>query len=302
MESLIQHTVGPQIEVSLQIADCSWPVRCDPNQLENALLNLAINARDAMPAGGELTIVTKHARLEAGDTGPWDNAAPGEYVCITVRDTGTGMPPDVIEHAFEPFFTTKPDGQGTGLGLSQLHGFVCQSNGAVRLESALGAGTSVHMYLPRCTEMMEAAVAAEASDTQKMPAPAREGGSIVLVDDEHTVRSFAAETLREMGYRVVEAEDGPAGLKALRDALRAPANDHVRLLVTDVGLPGGLNGRQLADAAREMSPHLPILLITGYAGDAAPGRKQLARGMEMLAKPFELDVLARRVQAMIGHG
>jgi PAS domain S-box-containing protein len=290
---LIQRTVGPAIEVELRVLARGWPVLCDPNQLENALLNLVINARDAMaPNHGRLIIETAHLLLSDADTAAWEGANPGEYVRMTVTDTGTGMTPDVLAHAFEPFFTTKPDGQGTGLGLSQLYGFVRQSHGGVRLESTLGKGTSVHLYLPRCHDTPDASRAPAA--TGAMPAPARRAPRLLLVDDEPVIRTFAAESLRELGYEVLEAGDGPQALRLLNTA-----SGRLDLLVADVGLPGGLNGRQLADAAREMLPALPILLITGYAGDAIVGQGRLATGMEILGKPFDLDELGRRVRAMV---
>jgi CheY-like chemotaxis protein len=281
--------------LELRLAEPCWPVRCDRNQLENALLNLAINARDAMrKAGGRLLIETAQVALGQGAVSDWEGAEAGDYVRISVIDTGTGMPPDVLAHAFEPFFTTKPAGQGTGLGLSQLYGFVRQSSGVVRLESQLGAGTAVHVYLPRSLAPAEAESRAAAMPglDPRPPAPA----TVLLVEDESTVRDFTAVALRELGYDVVEAADGQAGLTALRGLLdrRPPA-----LLVTDVGLPGGLNGRQLADAARMLLPDLPVLLITGYAGDAITGAGALRRGMEILRKPFELEELARRMRAMM---
>jgi CheY-like chemotaxis protein len=269
--------------------------------LESALLNLAINARDAMlPDGGRLTIETAPVQLRQVDVADWDGAEPGDYVRITVADTGTGMPPDVLAHAFEPFFTTKPDGQGTGLGLSQLYGFVRQSQGVVRLDSAVGHGTSVHLYLARS---LDAPGDGDHAAARPDPDPGRAAfaTTVLLVEDEAAVRGFAAEALRDLGYRVLEAGDGPAGLAALRKALGETLGKGVDLLVTDVGLPNGLNGRQLADAARALVPDLPVLLITGYAGDAISGQGRLAPGMEVLRKPFDLDTLATRVQAIIGQ-
>jgi PAS domain S-box-containing protein len=301
MKALIQRTVGPAIAVSLQLKDGCWQILCDPNQLENALLNLAINARDALtPDGGRIVIATDHVILDEADTRPWDGVAAGEFVRITVADTGCGMTPEVLARAFEPFFTTKPDGQGTGLGLSQLYGFVRQSHGLVRLESTAGRGTSVHVFLPRSS--------AEADDTKHPSEPQAHRraaevvapATVLLVEDEEIIREFTAEALRELGYRVIEAEDGPDGLHALRKSLRSPEETAVKLLVTDVGLPGGLNGRQLADAARELVPELPILLISGYAGDAMKQQTPLGPDMAMLSKPFALEVLAEKVRAIIG--
>ncbi|WP_428484689.1 ATP-binding protein [Rhodopila sp.] len=301
MWELIERTIGPAIKLHLQLKDGCWPVTCDPNQLENALLNLAINGRDAMsPNGGCLRIETTHDTLDAADTQDWEGATPGDYVCITVSDTGTGMSPDVLAHALEPFFTTKPNGQGTGLGLSQIYGFVRQSGGVMRLDSTVGSGTSVRLYLPRCKDA-PSDVTTAAADRGQLVQPISDASRVLLVEDEASIRSFTAEALRETGFQVVEAEDGPSGLAALQAALRSLKTDGVDLLVTDVGLPGGLNGRQLADAARALSADLPVLLITGYAGDAIAGQGRLGAGMELLAKPFDLAVLVKRVQAMIAR-
>jgi len=300
MQGLLQQTVGPSARLELRLQEECWPVRCDPNQLENALLNLVINARDALPAGGGVIgIDTAHVELGNAETANWEGAVPGEYVCITVSDDGTGMPPDVLAHAFEPFFTTKPDGQGTGLGLSQIYGFVRQSHGMVRLDSALGTGTSVHLYLPRGHAVPSDEALVEAPESG--PAPAKTAGpvTVLLVEDEPTIRGLAAEALRELGYRIIEAVDGPAGLKALQQAVRPPGPVRINLLVTDVGLPGGLNGRQLADAARALAPHLPVLLITGYGGDVITGQDLLGPEMAILSKPFTLEALARKVQRMV---
>jgi len=286
MAELIRRTVGPEVEVELRMGEGIWTVLCDPNQLESALLNLAINARDAMPGGGRLTVGTEDVRLSAADIAGQDGARAGDYVEITVADTGTGMDEATRARAFEPFFTTKPLGQGTGLGLSQLYGFVRQSGGFVRLDSAPGRGTAVRLSLPRNAGASGAHEAAAATDLQAGPAVS--GGTVLLVDDEAGVRTVLAEALRELGYRVLEAGDGPGGLDALLQA-----RERVDVLVTDVGLPG-LNGRQLADAARERDPGLPVLLITGYAGPALDGW-QLAPGMEVIAKPFTLQALATRV-------
>jgi signal transduction histidine kinase/ActR/RegA family two-component response regulator len=302
MEELIQRTVGPQIRVEIRAMDDRWPVRCDPNQLESALLNLAINARDAMlPTGGRFTVETTNIVVSDADALAWEGATPGDYVRIKVIDTGVGMSSDVLTHAFEPFFTTKPDGQGTGLGLSQVYGFVRQSHGLVHLASEVGVGTSVDVYLPRGDHMPNALSEVAPSETRPEPASDELAGTVLLVEDEATVRVGVAEALRQRGFRVIEAENGLAGLDAVHKSLHDPASINIDLLATDIGLPGGLNGRQLADAARELNSRLPVLLITGYAGDAMKGGGQLGPGMEILVKPFELDVLAERVRAMIGR-
>ncbi len=305
---LIQQTAGPAISLEQRLDHAGWQARCDPNQLENAILNLAINARDAMlPEPGRLLLETARKTLGPADIVGWDGAVPGEYVRITVTDSGTGMSGDVMEHAFEPFFTTKPAGQGTGLGLSQVYGFARQSNGVLVLQSRLGQGTSVHLYLPRDeAEPAPAALAAAAAPATAAPAasaPAASapataetaGARVLLVEDEAEIRVFATEMLRELGHQVAEARDGAAALKTLQaDVLAGRKTD---LLITDVGLPGNLNGRQLADAAREILPNLPVLVITGYAG-GAPGQA-LPAGMTLLKKPFSGDQLADAVQAAL---
>ena len=288
MAELIRRTVGPGVDVQLRMRDGDWTVLCDANQLENVLLNLVINARDAMPGGGTLTIGTEHVELDGDDVAGQDGVKPGGYVELYVADTGSGMDKVTQARAFEPFFTTKPLGQGTGLGLSQLYGLVRQLDGAVRLDSAPGEGTTIRLYLPRH------ASAKTSPDTvrvaQEQPGP-NLGEAVLLVEDEAAVRAMAAEQLRELGYHVTEAGDGNAALKLLRSGLRVDA------LVTDVGLPGGLNGRQLAEAAREGRPGLPVLFITGYAGTLFDG--EMAPGMGVIVKPFTLDALANRVRAML---
>ncbi len=290
MEELIRRTMGPGVTIELRMNDGVWTVLCDPNQLENVLLNLTINARDAMPDGGRLTIATNDVTLSEADVVGQEGARPGAYVEISVIDTGTGMDATTKARAFEPFFTTKPIGQGTGMGLSQLYGFVRQSGGIVRLDSAPGQGTTVRLYLPRHADADEPETKAAGSG-QGAASQSGAGEAVLLVEDETNVRMVAAEALRDFGYRVLEAADGPAALHVLHSAVR------VDLMVTDVGLPGGLNGRQVADAARERRPVLPVLFITGYAGPALEG--QLAPGMEVIGKPFALDVLAARVRAML---
>ncbi len=288
MADLIRRTTGPGILVELHLSDGIWTVLCDPNQLENVLLNLAINARDAMPEGGRLTIGIEGVSLSAADVAGQEGAMPGDYVEISVADTGTGMDEVIRARAFEPFFTTKPLGQGTGLGLSQLYGFVRQSDGVVRLDSAPGRGTVVRLYLPRHESMQQDG---EAASQTAVPQDTGAGEAVLLVEDEADVRGPAAERLRELGYTVLEAANGPAALRLLRSGVR------IDVLVTDVGLPGGLNGRQVADAVRERRPGVPVLFITGYAGSAL--ENELAPGMEVIGKPFALDALAARVRAIL---
>jgi PAS domain S-box-containing protein len=305
MEDLLRRTLGPAIALEMVLAGGLWTTMSDPNQLESAILNLAINARDAMqPSGGEsgqeglghggrLTIETANTYLDdAYARAQGDEVRPGQYVQISVTDTGTGMAQDIIEKAFDPFFTTKPTGQGTGLGLSMVYGFVKQSEGHVKIYSELHDGTTFKIYLPR----HRGGAATEAGDpTEIQPAaPRAEAGETVLVvDDEATVRMLVTETLEDLGYAAIEANDGPSGLAILQSDAR------IDLLITDVGLPG-LNGRQLADAARQKRPNLKILFMTGYAHNAAIGNgAALANGMEIMTKPFALADLAKKIRDMI---
>jgi PAS domain S-box-containing protein len=287
LEDLLRRTIGETIDLAIVAAEDLWPTLCDPNQLESALLNLAINARDAMPHGGKLVITTENARLDSvsADTPALE---PGDYICIGVADSGIGMSAEVAARAFDPFFTTKPIGQGTGLGLSMIYGFARQSNGHATIDSKIGQGTSVKIYLPRhhgdaATEHGSRLMAAE---------PAATGETVLVVEDEPVVRGVIVEMLGEQGYRTLEAVDGPSGLNILRNGQR------IDLLITDVGLPG-MNGRQLADQARETRPDLKILFITGYAESVAISDGFLQPGMEMITKPFALDNLSRRVRAMV---
>jgi PAS domain S-box-containing protein len=287
LEDLLRRTIGERIDLDIAASAGLWCTLCDPNQLESALLNLAINARDAMPDGGKLTIATANARIDGIDA---DTPAllPGDYIRIDVTDTGTGMSPEVAARAFDPFFTTKPIGQGTGLGLSMIYGFARQSNGHVLIDSKQGAGTKVRLYLPRHHgDAAEERVASAAADEHIAT-----GETVLVVEDEPVVRGVITEMLHDQGYRVLEATDGPSGLRMLR------LNQRIDLLVTDVGLPG-MNGRQLADQARETRPGLKILFITGYAENVAIAKGFLQPGMEMITKPFDLDNLAQRVREMV---
>ncbi len=292
MVDLIQRTVGPAIEVKTMLAEPLWAVLCDPNQLENAILNLAINARDAMPDGGTLRIETASTTLDARNAVERD-MQPGDYIAISVTDTGTGMTPEVAARAFDPFFTTKPIGMGTGLGLSMIYGFAKQSDGQVRIHSALGQGTAVKMLLPRATDGTPANI----DGTAITEAPrAEEGETVLVVDDEAAVRMLVSEALEELGYLPLEAADASGGMKILQSKAR------IDLLITDVGLPGGMNGRQMADAARNLRPDLKILFITGYAEQSVLGSGTLGAGMHVLSKPFPLDTLASRIKNILTEG
>ncbi|WP_375390465.1 PAS domain S-box protein [uncultured Sphingomonas sp.] len=288
MEDLIRRTVGPSIEVEVVGAGGLWLTRVDPSQLENALLNLSINARDAMSGAGRITIETANRWLDDRAAKERD-LSPGQYVSLCVTDTGTGMTPDVIAQAFDPFFTTKPLGQGTGLGLSMIHGFVRQSGGQVRIYSEVGKGTTMCLYLPRFAGKLDGAN----HEDEAAAVPEGHGETILVIDDEAAIRSLVVEVLEEAGYLVLQAEDGPSGLGVLR------SSRSIDLLITDVGLPGGVNGRQVADAARVTRPDLRVLFITGYAENAAVGNGLLATGMEVITKPFSVAAMTNKVRDML---
>jgi signal transduction histidine kinase len=289
MEELVRRTLGPFVELRIRDHDGRYNVFCDPHQLESGLLNLAVNARDAMPEGGTLTIATRDREFSASDLAGQEGANAGAFVEFEVADTGEGMEPDVLARVFEPFFTTKPLGKGTGLGLSQIYGFATQSGGFVRIESRKGAGTTVRVLLParEPDASAEALTPAPQSRAERL-ASAR---TVLVVEDQGGVRAQISESLVEIGCEVVEAADGDEGLARLA---AIPALD---MLITDVGLPG-LNGRELADAARARWPNLPILLVTGYAGSALGGWKPSGR-VDILKKPFPLDELVARVRALL---
>ena len=282
--------MGPAIEIEVVGAAGLWTTLIDSSQLESALLNLCINARDAMPDGGRLTIETANKWLD-GRTGRERGLPPGQYLSLCVTDTGTGMTPDVIERAFDPFYTTKPIGQGTGLGLSMVYGFARQSGGQIRIYSEVGQGTTVCLYMTRYHgKVRDVGVSADSAEAS----PRSEAGETVLVvDDEPTIRMLVVEVLEDLGYTTLKAADGPGGLQLLN------SNAGIDLLITDVGLPGGMNGRQLADAGRAMRSELKVLFITGYAENAVVGNGHLEPGMQVMTKPFEMDVLASRIRECI---
>ncbi|MDB5964092.1 MAG: histidine kinase, partial [Polaromonas sp.] len=289
MHELITRTVGPSIRVSIVFAAQPCIALCDPNQFDSALLNLAINARDAMPDGGELTITAMRTSLDAMQAEALQLPAGRAYVVASIKDSGVGMTAKVIERAFEPFFTTKPSGQGTGLGLSMVYGFVTQSGGQVKITSQPGVGTEVSIYLPAYEgEMASSTPALRAGDTS----PSKGKICILLVDDEVMVRETLAEVLGDQGYRVIQAGDGAQGLDVLKSIER------VDLLISDVGLPGHMNGRQLADAGRKLRPGLKVLFITGYADKAASAEGLAAEDMQVMIKPFGLDEFELKVSAM----
>jgi PAS domain S-box-containing protein len=288
MEDLIGRTIGPQISLETVHAAGLWPSLIDANQLENAVLNLCINARDAMPDGGRITIETANRWLDAS-AARQRGLSPGQYISVCVSDTGVGMTPDVQSKAFDPFFTTKPIGVGTGLGLSMIYGFAKQSGGSVSIYSEPGQGTMVCVYLPRNVGEAEA----EVDQAEPISLPRGAGETVVVIDDEPTVRMLIGEVLADLGYNAIEADDGPSGLKVLNSVGR------VDLLITDVGLPGGLNGRQVADAARGLRPDLKVLFITGFAENAVLNHGHLDRGMHVMTKPFAMEALAVRIRELI---
>jgi PAS domain S-box-containing protein len=278
---LLRRTIGEHIELRFDLMDGTGIAKVDANQLENAIINLVINARDAMPNGGEIRVLTSTVSLEG------DSELPnGDYVQVAVIDNGTGIEPEVLERVFEPFFSTKPIGKGTGLGLSMIYGFSRQSGGRVAICSQKGAGTEVRLTLPRGQLQVEEEVNASVDSVQG------QGESILIVEDNTSLRALARELLSDAGYHCTEAEDVEAALRALR------GDGAIHLLLTDVGLPG-MNGRQLAEAARAWRPALPILFMTGYAERALTGEELLDEGMDILIKPFEIDQLLTKVRDML---
>jgi CheY-like chemotaxis protein len=290
MEDLIRRSVGPDVALEVVGAGGLWLTQVDVPQIESALLNFCVDGRDAMAReGGLLTIETANRWLD-DRTAREREVPPGQYVSLCVTDSGTRMAPEIIERAFDPFFTTKPLGQGTGLGLSMVHGFVRQSGGQVRIYSELGKGTTVCLYLPRFSGD---------ADTPETHLPDRaelgDGETILVVDDKSGVRLVLAEELGDSGYRVIEASDGPSALCILESGAQ------INLLITDVGLPGGLNGRQVADAARVSRPSLKIMFITGFAENASIGNGHLESGMEVLTEPFIASDLIGKVQELLSQ-
>ncbi len=288
MEDLLQRTAGPAIALDVVAAADLWTILVDPSQLENALLNLCINARDALPDGGRILIETHNTCYNAREADECDVPA-GDYVVLSVTDNGVGMSSDVVKRIFDPFFTTKPIGLGTGLGLSMIYGFARQSGGQVRVRSAVGIGTTLRILLPRHHGDEERI---EPLGTPSPPPRSVAGETILVIDDEPTIRMLVKEVLEDLGYTALEAEDGPAGVKLLR------SRERIDLLVTDVGLPGGMNGRQVAELGRALRPALKILFITGYAESAALNQSHLGPGMQLLIKPFALETLAVRVKSL----
>jgi len=286
MEDLLERTLGERIELHFIFASDLWTAFTDANQLENALLNLAINARDAMPDGGRLTIETENVQLDEAYSSLYEDVQPGDYVVVGVSDTGIGMPPEVLAKAIDPFFTTKPVGEGTGLGLSVIYGFAKQSRGHLRIHSELGHGTTVKMYLPRALQN------AVNLDTSTAETPRGQGEIILVVEDDATVRSIISDVLKDLGYNVLLAADARPAITLLQ------SDQRIDLLVSDVVLPH-VNGRKLAEMARGLRPNLKVLFVSGYAENATFRGDFLDPGMDMLTKPFALDALGAKVYAMI---
>ena len=289
MSDLLRHSIGADIRLEAVLAGGLWRAHADPNQLENVILNLAVNARDAMPGGGRLTLETQNAHLDERYAAAHPGIVPGQYVLLAVTDTGTGMPPEIIAKAFDPFFTTKEVGKGTGLGLSQVYGFVRQSSGHVKIYSEVGQGTTIKIYLPRLIGVAET-ILGESPDVSLPLGQSRE--VVLVVEDEPTVRQFSVDALRELGYHVFEAESAAAALRML------DAHPEIVLMFTDVVMPD-INGAKLAQEARRRRPDLKVLFTTGYTRNAVVHNGILDSGVEMLGKPFSLDALAAKMRFVL---
>jgi PAS domain S-box-containing protein len=286
MEDLLNRTLGERIQLGCILGKGLWPALTDANQLESALLNLAINARDAMPHGGRLTIETVNVELGEAYTALHEDVQTGDYIAVSVSDTGIGMSPETLSKAIDPFFTTKPIGEGTGLGLSVIYGFVKQSRGHLRLYSELGRGTTVKLYLPRARQD------AIDLDVPQVNSPRGAGETILVVEDDDTVRLIMSDALQDLGYHVLLATDARPAIALLQSEQR------IDLLISDVVLPH-VSGRKLAELARNLRPHLKVLFVTGYAEQATIRGEFLDVGMDMLTKPFALDALGAKVHTMI---
>jgi PAS domain S-box-containing protein len=289
LSDLLRRTLGEQVTVETVLGGGLWRANVDPNQLEVAIINLAVNARDAMPKGGKLTLETANVFLDESYAASQVEVVPGQYVMVAVTDSGSGMTPDVLTRAFDPFFTTKDVGHGTGLGLSQVYGFAKQSGGHVKIYSEIGEGTTVKLYFPR----VHAAISHDESEGTQVVARGSANETILIVEDDTDVRTYSCDTLRELGYNVLEAKDGHAGLNLL------DSQPHIKILFTDVGLPGGMNGRQLADEARRRKPHLRVLFTTGYARNAIVHDGRLDPGVELITKPYTQAALSMKLRDML---
>jgi CheY-like chemotaxis protein len=289
ISELLNRSLGETVAVETVRAAGLWKVEVDPNALESAILNLAVNARDAMPEGGSLTIETSNAYLDETYASAHAEVRPGQYVVISVSDTGGGMDKQTLQRAFEPFYTTKPVGKGTGLGLSQVYGFVKQSNGHVKIYSELNEGTTVKIYLPRLDRLDNEVTLKQANGLLKSSA----GELILVVEDEESVRTYTVDALRELGYQVLEACDGSSAMQLLEKGIR------IDLLFTDVVLPGGMTGAQIAAKARELYPDLKVLFTTGYARNAIFHQGRLDKGVQLITKPFSFEDLSTKIRDVL---
>ncbi|MBE8593940.1 response regulator [Pseudomonas sp. MAFF 301449] len=288
MGELLQRSINESIKLDMRLTDQLWTAEADPNQLESALLNLVLNARDAMPNGGKLIVETTNRHLDSVFTAAFGALTPGDYVELSVNDTGCGIPQSVMGRVFDPFFTTKPIGQGTGLGLSMIYGFARQSHGHVTIHSEVGVGTTVSLFLPRFSGEV---TQDEAADTALLPS-ANAGETVLIVEDDPAVRVLVSAVLTELGYAFVEAGDADTAVPIIE------SDQRIDLLISDVGLPG-MNGRQLAEIGRQIRPELKVLFITGYAEHAAVRGGFLDPGMQLITKPFTFDLLTAKVREMI---
>lgn len=288
MGELLKRSINESIALDMRLSEALWTAEADPNQLESALLNLVLNARDAMPGGGSLIVETTNRHLDSVFTAAYGTLTPGDYVELSVSDTGCGIPESVIGRVFDPFFTTKPIGQGTGLGLSMIYGFTRQSNGHVTIHSVVGEGTTVSLFLPR---FVGEVVAAETANPALLPY-ANAGETVLIVEDDPAVRILVSAVLKELGYAYVEAGDANAAMPIIE------SDQRIDLMISDVGLPG-MNGRQLAEIGRQIRPELKVLFITGYAEHAAVRGGFLDPGMQLITKPFTFDLLTAKVREMI---
>jgi CheY-like chemotaxis protein len=290
MTYLLRRTLGEPIEIDIRLSQALWPTLVDKSQVESALLNLAINARDAMPDGGKLVIETANAQLDADYAARNAEVAPGDYAVLVVSDTGCGMAPEIAERAFEPFFTTKGVGKGSGLGLSMVYGFAKQSGGHLKIYSELGHGTTVRLYLPRGGTREDTVAAAAANESR------RGMETILIVEDDPGVRQLVAVQLRSLGYRVREAPDGASAMALLED------DTTVDLLFTDVVMPGGMTGQQLAQQARRLRPTLKVLFTSGYTPESILHQGKSEPGIHLLSKPYRRDTLAEKVREVLDDG
>jgi signal transduction histidine kinase len=288
MGELLQRSINESIKLDMRLTGELWTAEADPNQLESALLNLVINARDAMPGGGQLLVETSNRHLDNVFTAAYGTLTPGDYVELSVSDTGCGIPENVMGRVFDPFFTTKPIGQGTGLGLSMIYGFARQSRGHVTLHSEVGKGTTVSLFLPRFIGEITANLPADPT----LPPFANAGETVLIVEDDPAVRVLVSAVLKELGYAFVEASDADTAVPIIE------SDQRIDLMISDVGLPG-MNGRQLAEIGRQIRPDLKVLFITGYAEHAAVRGGFLDPGMQLITKPFTFDLLTAKVREMI---